>query len=177
MRKVRAMLLTKRTCVAVVVLAAVLFAGQAWGQPPKRHQRLTNLQQQNALFQQQNAVQMAVQQTTSTLQSTNLSPTQTGMPNPITLQQQQIALQIAIQQTTALLQASYRQNNALSQMALGQLNTLQGVQQQTASLQNALPTQGGKLTGLQLQQLSQEQTSLLGLLTSQLPPLPGKSHR
>jgi hypothetical protein len=175
-----------RTYLAVFLLA-LLSAEPAAGQPFRRQQRLGRLQQQNALLQQQIAVQTAVQQTTAVVQSANLTSPEAKSPYRINLQQQETALQIAIQETTALLQASYRQNNALSQLALRQLNTLQGALQQTISLQGALqqttssqespPSQGGMLTPYQLQLLSQEQTSLMGLLTSQPPPTPGRTSR
>jgi hypothetical protein len=132
-------------------------------------QRLATLQQQNALQQQQNAVQTALQQTTSLLQS--------GRPNLPNLQQQENALQIAIQQTNNLLQASFRYNSILSQMALQQLNTLQTVQQQSVTLQGQWPLATAQLTPFQLQILWQEQNSLLGLLTAQLPPTPRRTPR
>jgi hypothetical protein len=76
-----------------------------------------------------------------------------------------------VQQTTALLQASYRNNSALGETALRQLNTLQTALQQTTTLQGALPAQNGQPTAFQLQLLSQDLNSLTGLLTSQPPPL------
>ena len=162
-----------RTYVAAIIAGALLYAGPASGQPPRHQRRLVALQQQNAFLQQQNAVQVAVQQATAALQAANSASQQAGTPNTIILQQQQTVLQIAIQQTTALLQSSYRQNSGLGQLALRELNTLQGALQQTVSLQDALPSQGGKLTTYQVQLLSQVQTGLLGLLTSQLPPPSG----
>ena len=142
-----------------------------------------SLQQQNALLQQQNAVQTAVQQATAVLQGTavlqsaNLASQQAKLPNRINLQQQQTALQIAIQETMALLQASYRQNNSREPVGPAAVEHLAGALQQTISLQESLPSQGGKLTTYQLQLLSQEQTSLMGLLTPQPPPLPGRTSR
>src|SRR5206468_2940189 len=59
--------------------------------------------------------------------------------------------------------------------ALRQLSTLQTVQQQTTALQSALKS--GQLTASQLQALSQEQSSLMGLLTSPPPPLPSRTSR
>jgi hypothetical protein len=168
--------------VAVMLVATVapLFAAErAPAQAPRRQQRLYVLQQFNALQQQQNAVQTALQQTTSLLQAAsrqNGVPQQAAVPRGINFQQQQNALQIAIQQTNALLQASYRRNDALNETALRQLNTLQTALQQTIALQSAVPV-NGQLSAVQLQLLSQEQTSLLGLLTSQSPPPSKTSHR
>jgi hypothetical protein len=171
----------------LAALAPVLSAVPAHAQGPRRQSRLSALQQQNAWQQQQNAVQAALQQTNVLLQSANSGPApvnaqngvppQAGTPNPVYLQQQEIALQTALQQTTALLQVSFRQNSALSETALRQLNTLQTVLQQTTALQSALSTQNGQLTSLQLQTLSQEQSSLMGLLTAQPPPPPGRTSR
>jgi hypothetical protein len=171
----------------VVALALLLSAAPAPAQSTRRHQRLADLQQQNALQAQQNAVQTAVQQTTAVLQAVNGGPPQVGMlggvlqqggtPNPINLQQQQNALQIAVQQTMALMQVSFGRDSALSQAALRQLNALQTALQQTQSLQSALSTQNGQLTAFQLNLLSQEQTNLMGLLTSQPPPLAGRMSR
>jgi hypothetical protein len=169
----------------VAALAALLSAGPSQAQP-RRQPRLAALQRQNALHQQQNAVQTAVQQTTALLQSASQRGGVSGQdpggvsgqvvtPNRINLQQQETALQIALQQTTALLQGSFRQNSALSQTALRQLNTLQTALQQTTAVRNALATQNGQLTLFQLQTLYQEQASLMGLLTSQPPPLPSRT--
>jgi hypothetical protein len=177
------MFLPTRLCVVVLfaaVPAPVLSAGAAHAQPPAGQSRLSALRQQNALQQQQSAVQTAVQQTNVLLQSAaqmNGVLQQVSTPNPVNLQQQESALQVALQRTTALLQASFRQNSALSQTALRQLNTLQAVQQQTAGLQRALSVPGGQLTPSQLQALVQEQSSLMGLLTSQPPLLPSRMSR
>ena len=169
--------------------------GAGSGQPPRHQQRLGSLQQLNALLQQQNAVQAAVQQATAVLQAaaglqgTDVQQAQAGLPSAnlaspqakatygINLQQQQTALQIAVQETTALLEASYRRNNAAGQLALRQLNTLQSALQQTVSLQDSLPPQGGQLTTYQVQLVSQVQSSLMGLLTPQPPPMPGRTAR
>jgi hypothetical protein len=171
------MFLTMRCSVAVlcvVVLAPFLSAGAARAQSSGRQSRLSALQQQNALLQQQNAVQTAAQQTAALVQTASV---QSGAPNVINFQQQQAALEIALQQTNALLQTSFRQNSGLSQTALRQSNVLQGVLQQTLVLRSALTMQTGTLTVAQLQTLSQEQSSLMGLLTSQPPPLPRKTSR
>ena len=177
------MCLKMKTYVAVLFVAALapfLWAGAARAQSPggRSMSRLSALQLQNAQQQQQNAVQTAVQQTTALLQSAaqlNGVSQQVSTPNPLNLQQQQNALEIAVQQTTALLQASFRQNSALSQTALRQLNTLQTALQQTTALQSAL--QIGQLAASELRTLSQEQSSLMGLLTSQPPPLPSRMSR
>ncbi len=144
------------------------------------------MQQQNALQQQQNAVQTAAQETNLLLQFANRRLVQvnpldsmalTTLPsatNLIRFQLQATALQNAIQQTMALQQASFTQNSALSNAALRQLGTLQNALQQTMALQNVLPVQNGQLTPFQLQLLSQEQSSMLGLLTAPPPPLPGR---
>jgi hypothetical protein len=153
----------------LAILVLLLGEGSATAQSTRQQQRLASLQQRNALQQQQDAVQTALQQTTSLLQI--------GRPNLPNLQQQQNALQIAIQQTNALLQASFRTHSALSQMALQQLNTLQTVQQQTISLQGQWPLPNAQLSPFQLQILWQEQNSLLGLLTAQLPPPPRRISR
>ena len=172
---------------AVLIVAALLplgAAGPMQAQSARRPSRLPYLQQQNALLQQQVAVQSAVQQTIALLESAKAAGPQvgltTGVPpkvsalTPINLQQQQIALQIAVQQTTALLQVSFRQNSALSQLALQQLNTLQTALQQTMTLQGALPTDTGQLTPFQMRVLYQEQGSLQGLLSSLPPAVPRK---
>jgi multidrug efflux pump subunit AcrA (membrane-fusion protein) len=141
------------------------------GDRARRPSRLSALQQQVALQQQQNAVQTAVQQTTFLLQSAsqqNGMPQQADLPILINFQLQQSALQIALQQTTALQQASYGRDSSQGQTALRSLNALQTALQQTIALEGALPAQNGQLTPFQLQTLSQEQISLMGLLTS--PP-------
>jgi hypothetical protein len=135
------------------------------------------LQQQNALLQQQNAVQAAVQQTTALVQAASQlnEGVQSGVvPNLIGLQQQQSALEIALQKTSVLLQAGYRNNPALSALALRQQNTLQTAIQQTIALEGALPTPNSRPNAYQLQTLAQEQNSLMGLLTTQAPPLSGR---
>ena len=81
-------------------------------------------------------------------------------PIPINFVRQQIALQLAMQQTSALARTSQQRNPALSRTALGQLNTLLAVLQQSAFLQAALQTQSNLLTPAQLLLLSQEQPSL-----------------
>jgi hypothetical protein len=164
----------------VAALAPLLSAGAAHAQTSRRPSRLSAVQQQNAQQQQQSAVQSALQQTSALLQSAaqlSSSTQQVSAPSPINLQQQQAALQIALQQTTALLQVGLRQNSSLSQSALRQLNTLQGVWQQTLALQGTLSMQVGQLTTAQVQTLSQEQSSLMGLLTSQPPTLPSRMSR
>jgi hypothetical protein len=169
------MLASKRLLVGIVLPMVALIplaTGEAQAQSPPRQSRLAMLRQQNALQQQRNAVQYAQQQTTAIYQTASL---QGASPNAFSLAQQQSALQIALQQTTALLQASYRQNTALSHSALGELNTLQTVLQQTISLQNSLPMQSGQLTSTQLQALSQEQASLAGLLATPASPIPARS--
>ncbi len=169
------------------VLAALLSVGPVRAQS-RSQARLAALQQQNALQQQQTAVQTALQQTTSLLQTANQqtdatqpgaggATQQAGTPIQINLQQQVVSLQIALQQTTALLQVSFRQNSALSQSALRQINTLQNALQQTIAMQSTLSGANGQLTFFQQQTLSQEQTSLLGLLSSQAPPAPRRASR
>jgi hypothetical protein len=161
------MFTTTRCCVAVLFVAAsvsLLSAGSAQAQASRRPSVLSVLQQQNALQQQQNAVQTAAQQTTALVQAAYQG---NAAQIAIYFQQQQNALQIALQQATGLLQTSYRQNGALSKTALGQLNTLQTAQQQSLTLQNTLLSQGGLLTQPQLQILLQEQNALLGLLAVQ----------
>jgi hypothetical protein len=177
----------RRLTVPCVVALSLLPAGPAAAQSVRRPQRLSVLQQQNALQAQQNAVLTAVQQTSALLQAAGGAAPQggvvngtvvpSGTPNPINFQQQGNALQIAVQQTTALMQVSFSQNSALSQTALRQLNVLQGALQQTQTLQGALSTQNGQLTAVQLQLLSQEQTNLMGLLATQAPPAPSRSSR
>jgi hypothetical protein len=170
-------MLAKSPPLIVLLLAAALvplFAARpALAQSRLGRQRLSVLQQQNALQQQQNAIQIAVQQTTVLFQS---AYQQIGIPQPVAttnlpaVQQQQSALQNALQQTSALLQASYyNRNNILAEFALRQQNTIQLALQQSTSVQGALLANNGKLTLDQLQLLSQEQTSLTELLTSQAP--------
>jgi hypothetical protein len=164
---------TRRNHLIVVLIATALLSAfephDAPAQSNRRNRRLSVLQQQNALLQQQTAVLSAVQQTTALVQSAqqnNVSP-QGPVPNLLAFQQQQSSLAVALQQTNALLQVSYRQNNALAQTALRQLNTLQTAQQQTINLQRALLAQNGQLTPLELQTLFQEQSLLTQLLTAQ----------
>src|SRR5262249_46503519 len=157
-----------RSSVAVLIVAALacfLSMGSALAQPPRRPSRLATLQRQNALQQQQNAMQTALQQTTALLQVANQQyaasqqllsgmsavtqselSQQLGPPNMINFQLQQSGLQVAMQQTTALLQASFQRNGALGQTALRQMNTLQLVSQDTATLQTSLSLQNGQLT-------------------------------
>jgi hypothetical protein len=164
----------------LVVLALLLNQGPALAQSAPRQSRLAGLRQQNALLQQQSALQNAVAQTNSLLQYAAPTSGQQGGTNGaalITFQLQQSALQNALQRTNALLQASFRQNSPLSETALRQLNALQSALQQTTALQYALPAQGGQLTPLQFQTLSQQQAGLLGLLTSQPAPLPRTTSR
>jgi hypothetical protein len=145
----------------------------AQAQATRFSQRLLALQQQNALQQQQGAVQNAVQQTAILVQA---APQQNGMTlQSINFQQQQVALRIAIQQTLALLQTGQQGNAAISRTALGQLNTLQLVLQQSIILQNALQMQSNQLTPEQMLVLSQEQRTLSSLLTTQPVPLPNKT--
>jgi hypothetical protein len=88
---------TVRYSIPVLFLAALvpfLSAGPARARPPRRPARLAALQQQNALQQQQNAVQTAVQQTTLALQSANQQSgvaQQVAVPNLIDFQLQQNA--------------------------------------------------------------------------------------
>jgi YesN/AraC family two-component response regulator len=150
-------------------MALAVLPSMAPAQPTTYSQRLSALRQQNAFRQQQSAVQNAVQQTAILVQTVNQQnglAVQSVMPTPTSFLQQQTALQTAMQQTRALLQTS-RQNPAVRGTALGQLNTLQAVMQQSIFLQNALATQNNVLTPAQLLLLSQEQPSLLRLLTSQ----------
>jgi hypothetical protein len=185
-------MLSKMQSICVVPFGAafviLLSAGPAPAQRPRPPRPLAVLQQQTAFQQQQTAVQTAIQQTTFVLQSAyhqnstrqqgqNDASAQTGTPYLVNLQLQQNALQIALQQTTALLQASFRQNSALSQTALQQLNVLQNAQQQTTAVQSALAMQNGQWTVFQLQTMSQEQASLMGLLSSQPPALSSRTSR
>jgi len=175
------------TLLTVVALVLLFWQEPVRAQRPRRQTRLTALQLQNAVQQQQNAVQGAVQLTTALVQSAyhrqGLTPQQggalqlVGTPVQYTFQQQVYALQTAIQQTSALLQVNFRQNSALSATALRQLNTLQTALQQTIAIQGLLATQNGQFTAVQLQMLSQEQASLLGLLTSPPAPLPSGTSR
>jgi hypothetical protein len=159
--------------VCVISLTALASMAQAQGQAARFSQRLLALQQQNALQQQQSAVQNAAQQTAILVQA---APQQNGMTlQSINFQQQQVALRIAIQQTLALLQTGQQGNAALSRTALGQLNTLQLVLQQSIILQNALQIQSNQLTPEQLLVLSQEQRTLSSLLTPQPVLLPNKT--
>jgi hypothetical protein len=158
---------------AVCVLALATSPSMAQAQATRFSQRLLALQQQNALQQQQGAVQNAVQQTAILVQA---APQQNGMTlQSINFQQQQVALRIAIQQTLALLQTGQQGNAAISRTALGQLNTLQLVLQQSIILQNALQMQSNQLTPEQMLVLSQEQRTLSSLLTTQPVPLPNKT--
>jgi hypothetical protein len=168
-------------------LAALLSAGPAQAQP-RSQARLIALQQQNALLQQQTAVQYALQQTNALVQSAyqqgdanqpgpNGASQQIAVPSQINFQQQEVALQIALQQTTALLQVSFRQNSALSQTALRQINILQAGLQQTIAMRSTLSAANGQLSVFQQQTLSQEQASLLGLLSSQQPPISRRAAR
>jgi hypothetical protein len=156
--------------VCVMVLAAPPSMAQV--QATRFSQRLLALQQQNVLQQQQSAVQKAVQQTAILVQA---APQKNGMTlQSINFQQQQVALRVAIQQTLALLQTG-QGNAALSRTALGQLNTLQLVLQQSIILQNASQMQSNPLTPEQLLVLSQEQRTLSSLVTTQPIPLPNKT--
>jgi hypothetical protein len=157
--------------VCVMGLAALPLLAQT---PVTRFsQRLVALQQQNALQQQQSAVQNAAQQTAILVQA---APQQNGMTlQNINFQQQQVALRIAIQQTLALMQTGQQGNAALSRTALGQLNTLQLVLQQSIILQNAMQTQSNQLTPDQLLVLSQQQRTLSSLFTTQPVLLPNKT--
>jgi hypothetical protein len=92
----------------------------------------------------------------------------------ISFQQQQSALEIALQQTSNLLQVGYQHNFALAETALRQSSTLQTALQQTINLQGSVLTQNGQLTPRQLQTLSQERSSLTGLLIAQPPPQSGR---
>ena len=171
------MLLAMRSALVstLCVLALAALPSVAPAQASTYSQRLSALQQQNAFRQQQSAVQNAVQQTAILVQTVNQqngTPVQSVMQTPTSFLQQQMALQTAIQQTRALQQTSQQQNPALSRTALGQLNTLQAVTQQSIFLQAALASQNNLLTPAQLLMLSQEQPSLSSLLTSQPASLP-----
>ena len=154
---------------AVLVIGAILaiigLSKSALAQPPNRQTRLEALRQQNALQQQQAAVQSAAQQTTLLVQSVNQSVgQQSGAMPTISFQSQVSALQIALQQTNTLLQSSSRSNSGLVQMALQQRNTLQSALQQTMSIMGT-SSSGTQLNAAQLQMLAQEQNSLTQLLT------------
>ncbi len=140
--------------VLLAAATALLSAGErAQAQYPIRQRWLVALQQQNALQQQQNAVQAAVQQTTVLLQNAYQRvelPQPLAVTSLIDFQQQQSALQIALLQTSVLLQASYGRNPTLSETALREQNTLQTALQQTVGLQGALLAQNGQLTAIQL---------------------------
>jgi hypothetical protein len=150
---------------------ALLFTAEpTLAQTPHRQTRLEVLRQQNALIQQQTAVQTAVQQTTVLVQSANQSVRlQTGAPPTVSFQAQANALQIASQQTTFLLQTT-RPTSPLAQWALQQQNILQTALQQTIAVQ-ATTSSGTQLTPSQLQLLAQEQNSLTQLLTTQQRPV------
>jgi hypothetical protein len=163
---------------ALCVVGLVVRPAAAPAQPlvSRSSQRLVALQQQNAFQQQQSAVQNAVQQTAILVQTAfqQNSVSTPVLVTPANFQQQQAALRTALQQTTALLQASQARNPGLSRSALGQLNTLQGVLQQSISLQTALQIQNNVFTPAQLLMLAQEQPSLSSLLTTQVAPLPNQ---
>jgi YesN/AraC family two-component response regulator len=166
----------RRSLVSVLgVMALAALPSMARAQASPMSQRLAALQQQNAFRQQQSAVQNAAQQTAILVQTVNQQnglAVQSVMPTSTSFLQQQMALQSAMAQTRALLQTSQQRNPALSRTALGQLNTLQAVLQQSAFLQAALQTQSNLLTPAQLLLLSQEQPSLSRLLTIQPAALP-----
>jgi hypothetical protein len=175
------MLVTPSKRMIAVLLTAALLplldVPNAPAQAPRRNRRLAALQQQNAFVQQQNAVQMALQHTTALLQvaSQQTSVSQSGAAmGLISFQQQQSALEIALQQTSNLLQVGYQHNFALAETALRQSSTLQTALQQTINLQGSVLTQNGQLTPRQLQTLSQERSSLTGLLIAQPPPQSGR---
>jgi hypothetical protein len=160
---------------ALCVLALAALPSAAPAQGTASSQRLFVLQQQNAFQQQQSAVQNAVQQTAILAQAANRQngvPVQTGIPLTLNFQQQAFALQVAMQQTRALLQSSQSRNAALHRTALGQLNSLQAVVQQSTALQAAFQRQNHLLTPAQVSRLSQEQTSLSSLLVGQPTALP-----
>jgi hypothetical protein len=154
----------------VVVVAPWLPTGFARAQSTTRSQRLSALQQQNAVQQQRNSVQTAALQTTLLLQANYQQNTVTT--NSINFQLQQNALQDALQQTSGL-----QKSGAASSAAAGQLNTLQNALQQSSALQTALQQQSGVLSATQLQTLSQVQSSLMGLLLSRPQPLTSKKSR
>jgi hypothetical protein len=161
-------------CVKVLFAATLgisLAPQPALAQTPLRQSYLSGLQQQNALNQQQNAVQTAVQQTFDLAQRARQ---RVAAPNAIYFQRQEYALQVALQQTLALKQLFPAQSSARSQVVFQQ-NALQNALQQTLYVQNSLPQQGNPLTALQRQMLLQEQNSLMGLVGVQLPPQPRKS--
>ncbi len=157
------MFTTVRCYIVVVLLAALLPPGCARAQSTGRSQSLAALQRQNAVQQQRNAVQTAALQTTTLIQN---AYQQNVVANAIEFQLQQNALQDALQQTTAL-----RKSGAAGSTASVQLNTLQDALQQSIALQTASQQQSGVLTAIQLQTLSQVQTSLQVLLLSQPQPL------
>ena len=133
-----------------LALAPLLQAQQALAQSPRRQTRLEVLTQQNAVQQQQSAMQTAVQQTTVLVQTAYQSfRQQSGVSIVGALQAQQNALQLALQQTTALLQKDSRSNSALAQTALRQQNALQTALQQSLAVQATLSFQGGQLTDSQ----------------------------
>ena len=148
-------------------------------QLPRRQTRLEVLRQQNALQQQQFAVQSAVQQTNLLVQNAyQRIGQQYGSPSTAAFQSQMYALQIALQQTSGVLQATARSNPALVQSLLRQQNTLQTALQQTISVLATVSSPGGQLQSPQLQMLSQEQHSLMGLLIPPPAPLPRRTtHR
>jgi hypothetical protein len=166
--------------IAVVLFAAFLplcDVPNASAQAYRRNRRLAALQQQNAFLQQQNAVQTALQHTTALLQSASQQrdASQPGAASSlINFQQQQSALQIALQQTSNLLQVGYQHNFALAETALRQSSALQTALQQTINLQGSVLAQNGQLTPFQVQTLSQERSSLTGLLIAQPPPQSGR---
>jgi hypothetical protein len=150
------------TVVVPVALGLFLWARPAQAQTGGRGY-MSSLQQQNALNQQQNAVQTALQQTTALLQVGR----QAGpAPYPIYFLKQQSALDVALQQTIALKQVTQGQNNTLHQLSVQQQFALQNVQQQAMGLQNSLSVQRTPLTPSQRQTLLQEQNSLFSLLNA-----------
>ena len=160
------MSLTKKHCVTVFIAATAGLLLAAW---PVQAQTADpgTLKLQNALNQQQNAVQTALQQTTALVQ---LGRQAGPPPYSIYFQKQQYALQIALQQTIALKQASQGRSPSLHQLSVQQQFALQNALQQATIVQNSLSVQRTRLTPLQQQTLLQEQNNLMGLVSGS-PPL------
>ena len=98
--------------------------------------------------------------------ATNI-PTVMVLQTPIAFQQQQMALEAALQQTRFLLLNSQQKNPAVTRTELGQINTLQSMLQESLAFQAAYMARGNVFTPAQLLQLSQEQSRLSSLLTTQ----------
>jgi hypothetical protein len=168
------------TILGISALSLSSFASSLIAQAPTSTsaQRLLALRAQIAFQQQQTAVQYAAQRTAILVQLANQQNGLGTAVSPVVFQQQQMALQAAIEQTRALLQTGQMQRNAgLSRMALGQLNVLQRVLQQSTALQATLSAQSGMLTPAQLLSLGQQSPALTRLSVPLPATFPSSSLR